>query len=79
MKVSLVRLKDRRTSDVLDFPIVENLGLGYLASYLRQNRYAVEIIDEEIQEIYRENVLNELENSDLIGFTATANLKFIML
>lgn len=72
MKVSLVRLRDRRTSDVLDFPIVENLGLGYLGSYLRERGYNVEIVDEEIQDISREDVLDKLISSELTGFTASA-------
>jgi len=72
MKVSLVRLRDRRTSDVLDFPIVESLGLGYLGSYLRARGYNAEIIDEEVEDVSRDDVLEKLSSSDLIGFTATA-------
>jgi len=72
MKIKLVRLKDNRTSDVLDFPIVENIGLGYLGSTLKAKGYDAEILDEEIQDITRNETLEKLKEADLIGFTATA-------
>lgn len=72
MKVSLARLKDRRTSDVLDFPVVESLALSYLGSSLSQENYNVDVVDEEVQDISRKEVLEKLGASNLVGFTATA-------
>lgn len=72
METKLIRLKDRRTSDVLYFPIVESLAMGYLASSLRQNGFNVEIMDEEVQDLSRNKVIKKLNSADLIGFTATA-------
>ncbi|MFH1545500.1 MAG: radical SAM protein [archaeon] len=73
MKIQLTRLQDARTSDVLYFPIVESLALGYLARYLRKNSFQAEIIDEEASGLSREETIRKLErNDDLIAFTAIA-------
>jgi len=72
MNITLARLFDKRLSDVLDFPKVENLGIEYLCSSLRSRSYQTEIIDEEIQDISREEIIERIKKSDLVGFTATA-------
>jgi anaerobic magnesium-protoporphyrin IX monomethyl ester cyclase len=73
MKCFLVRLKDIRSSDVICFPAVESLALGYLASSLRDSGHKVEILDEEIQGIRRKNLIRKLKRNDgIIGFTAIA-------
>lgn len=71
--VTLVRLRESRSSDVLFLPKVESLGLGYLASFLRQTGYRVNIIDQEVDEIGTEQVVSKLmKNQLLIGFSAIA-------
>lgn len=72
MKIKLVRMKDRRTSDVLYFPVVESLALGYLTSNLRRYKFNTEIIDEEILNLSKEEIIKKLNSADLIGFTAIA-------
>lgn len=72
MKIKLIRLKDRRTSDVLYFPIVESLALSYLASNLRKHNFDTEIIDEEISDLSKEEIIKKLSSADLMGFTAIA-------
>lgn len=50
----------------------ENLGIGYLASYLRKNGYIVKIIDTWLEEISEEEFLNILSYNSkplLIGFS----------
>ncbi|MCX6798693.1 MAG: radical SAM protein, partial [Candidatus Diapherotrites archaeon] len=68
----MVRLADQRNSDVLYFPKVESLAIGYLAAYLRANSFSAEIIDEEIFGLSREQTVKRLANAGLIGFTAIA-------
>lgn len=72
MRCSLVRLADKRSSDVLYFPKVESLAIGYIASYLRANSFNSKIVDEEIFGLLRKQTIKQLKNADLIGFTVIA-------
>jgi radical SAM superfamily enzyme YgiQ (UPF0313 family) len=79
MKCTLVRLKDRRSSDVVYFPKVESLAIGYIASYLRANSFQVAIIDEEIFGSPRGQTIRQLQDADLIGFTAIAKTQIFQV
>lgn len=56
--------------------IVEYLGFGYIASYLRDKRYTVKIIDFYVEGYSLEEGVNELLNHkcDLLGFTAMSSI-----
>ncbi|MDD5162851.1 MAG: radical SAM protein [Candidatus ainarchaeum sp.] len=79
MKCILVRLKDNRSSDVLYFPKVESLAIGYLAGYLRANSFEAAIVDEELSGSSREQTIRQLRDSDLIGFTAIAKTQIFQV
>lgn len=68
----LTRLADNRSSDVLYFPKVESLAIGYIAAYLRANNFKAEIVDEEVEGFSRKQLLRRLLKADLVGFTAIA-------
>lgn len=51
---------------------MESLAIGYIASYLRRNSFEAKIIDEEIGGFSRAQTIRQLQDSDLIGFTAIA-------
>ncbi len=72
MYTCLTRLRDLRSSDVLYFPKVESLAIGYLAGYLRAGSFKVNIVDEEVCRLPREQTVKQLLKADLIGFTAIA-------
>ncbi|MBI2529937.1 MAG: B12-binding domain-containing radical SAM protein [Candidatus Diapherotrites archaeon] len=73
MQIQLVRLRDARTNDVLHFPKVESLALGYLAGFLKSKGLEAEIIDEEVMGLQRKQTIESLQcNSDIIAFTAIA-------
>jgi len=78
MKIKLVRLRDPRLSYVLDFPLVECLGLEYIASYLRKNGNDVEFIDQEVQKWSDDEIIKKLSDNEtgLIGFTVISALQF---
>jgi len=72
MNIQLVRLADERSSDVLYFPKVESLALGYAAACLRAKSFKAKIVDEEVSCFPRKETLGRLLDADLAGFTAIA-------
>ncbi len=72
METCLARLADEHSSDVLFFPKMESLALGYIASHLRAASLKARIVDEEIFGLSREQTVKQLLEADLIGFTAIA-------
>lgn len=72
LETHLVRLADERSSNVLYFPKMESLALGYLAGSLRANSFKAKIVDEEATGSSREQILKQVQKADLIGFSAIA-------
>ena len=79
METCLVRLADERNSDVLYFPKVESLALGYIAAYMRASSFRVKIVDEEIGGFPRKDTIQKLRNASLVGFTAIAKPQILQI
>lgn len=65
-----------------DYPLYlpsENLGIGYLASYLRKNGIIVDIIDANMEELYADKLISKISNIEqysIVGISVTFQLVF---
>lgn len=57
------------TADLVGARVGESLGIRYIKSFLNENGYEVDILENQFQQLSAEELKNVLNNYDVIGFS----------